>query len=401
MTVQNSGIWTRVDSLLNSEASAKHYTIETDLYDRVTIRFGDGIRGKIPPSGELITIDYILSDGTEGNIYTAEMVNTVADTLYDSLYSKIDVLVKNDAPITGGDEAESVEEIRNEAPRVFATGDRAITKADHMALLDNYPSIESSNVWGEAEEYALRTAPASKMNIVNVCVVLGNWTTLADNPTLQNTITDMLSEKAALTVKYEYIEPNIIEVLPTFSVIKVISGNSLATVSSLITASLSAEFNLGTTAKLGIGKKYSNMVRLVDGLTGVSYHHLSMVLQEDMTDEESGYDYYKQLSLTDVKKSTVKVYAVENIADLEGTLVATDDGDGTWTEVDTNYSLDDAHCTLSYTTGVVGLNFSSLPSTVLSMYVRYEQDENGDIIVGKNDILKFKKVVIDSISIDN
>lgn len=43
--------WVRVDSFLNSTSTSRHYTRESDAQGVATIRFGDGINGKIPTAG--------------------------------------------------------------------------------------------------------------------------------------------------------------------------------------------------------------------------------------------------------------------------------------------------------------------------------------------------------------
>ena len=55
-------------------------------------------------------------------------------------------------PVTiGGVDEQSVEEIKYLAPRVFNTGDRFVTKEDHITGLRAYPGVAAANAWGEAE----------------------------------------------------------------------------------------------------------------------------------------------------------------------------------------------------------------------------------------------------------
>jgi hypothetical protein len=53
---------------------------------------------------------------------------------------------------SGGSDRESVESIKFNAPRYYATQDRAVTKDDYVSLIKaNFPSIQSVTVFGGEE----------------------------------------------------------------------------------------------------------------------------------------------------------------------------------------------------------------------------------------------------------
>lgn len=63
-------LWSRVDNFLSSGPTELHYTIELGDNDRPTIKFGDGVTGKIPPLGvNNIKVDpYRYNAETDGNV---------------------------------------------------------------------------------------------------------------------------------------------------------------------------------------------------------------------------------------------------------------------------------------------------------------------------------------------
>lgn len=178
ITVYVAGVlWTKVDSFIDSVASSTHYVLRPELDDTISIIFGDGVFGKIPGNGEEVQIKYIKSDGLAGNVYALGLITTCNSTIFDSDENIIDVTVSNTTTFIGGDDAETTEEIRTEAPKVFATGDRAVIRADFVSIINNYAGVADSNAWGENEE----NPPEYIMyNQVKLCVLLQNWAILED-----------------------------------------------------------------------------------------------------------------------------------------------------------------------------------------------------------------------------
>lgn len=61
--------WIRVDDFLQSTPQDKHYTIELGNRDRATIKFGDGVSGRIPPLGQgNVSITYRFDAASNGNV---------------------------------------------------------------------------------------------------------------------------------------------------------------------------------------------------------------------------------------------------------------------------------------------------------------------------------------------
>lgn len=392
-------LWTKVSSFINSTNTSQHYVIEQKLDNTLQIYFGNDINGKIPENGSTITIKYVKSDGSAGNVYSTSLITTINDIIYDSSNNTVsDLAVSNNSTFLGGDDAETLEELRYNAPRVFSTGDRAVTRDDYKAILLAYPGIASVNVWGEKEEYddLGLDAPASAMNIVKLCIMLEDWQTLSGQTTFQNTLTNYLKDYAQLTVKYEYVIPKIVNIIAVFSEIKVVGGYSISQTQADVESALEALFELGDTVKIGTDKKFSNIVRTIDALDGVSYHHLSFEIKKVLSDTyDSIYDYGEILRADDVKKESVNVYVTDDGTDY---LVATDDGLGGFTVSDSTYDISAG--TINYATGEILLSFTALPSTVDAVYVRYQQDESNDITMDRDEIAYLYGVEVNSILID-
>lgn len=114
--------------------------IDSGFYE---ITFGDGILGKPLEPGNLINIEYFVSSGVDANsirslTYGGSLVNGGQVTNVALQYAT-----------AGGRAPESIEEIRFNAPNMYAAQNRAVTAQDYEAIiLNKVPTIESVIVWG-------------------------------------------------------------------------------------------------------------------------------------------------------------------------------------------------------------------------------------------------------------
>ena len=112
------------------------------------IRFGDGVYGRAPDNNEVITIEYLQSDGTSANganTFTASSSILVSG----NIISDATLAVTTSARSTGGAEKETDASIRNNAPISFKTQDRAVVVDDYGTLIqNNFSTVETTAAWG-------------------------------------------------------------------------------------------------------------------------------------------------------------------------------------------------------------------------------------------------------------
>ena len=383
----NGATWTEVSTFISSVATSEHYRLVHELDDTLTLIFGDGIRGKIPTNGLTITFRYVQSDGLSGNVYQTDKITTLNDIIYDEDGApQDDITVTNSTTFTAGDDAEDIEEIRTEAPQVFSTGDRAVTRKDFKYILNNYPSVADSNAWGENEE----SPPNYDLfNTAKLCVILENWQHPTDS--FKDTLGDYLYDLSMLTVKYDFIQAEVLNVVPLV-VLKVNAAYSLSAVQALVETAITNRFVLGTTTKLGTSQKYSNIIRYCDEITGVGYLHLVLEIRQNLVvNYEGGYDYGGVLAPRTIREGSVKVYAQTGGG--ADHLMATDDGAGNFTDTSSSYTVSGY---ITYSSGAIGINFDP-DAGITGVYVRYQQDVGGDIDISQNQICKLYEIDIASI----
>ena len=119
--------WTPVRDLLASHGNSKEFVVEVEADGTTFIRFGDAILGARPQSGWKFLALYRIGNGEAGNIGADALAHLVSPTITDAAAV---LSVRNPLPATGGIAAETIEEVRQNAPSAFRVNERAVTRAD-------------------------------------------------------------------------------------------------------------------------------------------------------------------------------------------------------------------------------------------------------------------------------
>ena len=141
-----------VDNILNVVSTSETFLIQEVQDEKYELLFGDGYFGKKLDNNSVVTVSYIVTDGTEGNgassfAFSGRVVDSV-----NSVVAPTNVtLTTNNASANGGD-IESVDSIKYFAPRLYSSQYRAVTARDYEAIIQSiYPNTESVSVVGGEE----------------------------------------------------------------------------------------------------------------------------------------------------------------------------------------------------------------------------------------------------------
>jgi len=134
--------FTRADTLYGLNSTSDVFFISGYGSYQYLVQFGDGILGKALSAGNIVKVSYRSTNGGLGNkAYSFSPTKKI-----DGLYS---VTVTTNVIASEGSDIESNESIKYNAPRHFATQDRAVTKQDYINLVtEKYPEIKTINVYG-------------------------------------------------------------------------------------------------------------------------------------------------------------------------------------------------------------------------------------------------------------
>ena len=146
VTVQNSvsdtttNTFTLSSGLTGVSSDSKVYFIQETTDGKFEVYFGDGVAGKKLDTGNLITLEYIVTNKTDSN-------GAKTFALQGSVGGFTDVSITTNSVSQGGAEAEDNESVKFNAPLSFAAQDRAVTTTDYETLVKGiYPNALSVSV---------------------------------------------------------------------------------------------------------------------------------------------------------------------------------------------------------------------------------------------------------------
>ena len=176
------------------------YFIEQNPTGTYEIYFGDNILGKKLVSGNLVKIEYLISNGSLCNVSNNIDQEFTLSTIVSNLSVSSTILATENS--TGGDEPDTLDEIKFKAPRFLSSFNRAVTAADYKSIIEaSYPLVESVSVWGGEENIPPKYG--------KVIISLKPYSGYTINEELKNKIIqEVLVNKKVMSIVPEFVDPN-------------------------------------------------------------------------------------------------------------------------------------------------------------------------------------------------
>ena len=188
--------WEKKETLFGINATSNVYFTEPQIGDKFKLTFGDGIFGKKPIQGNVLKIKYRNASGTGGN-------NAKKFTNQSNIQGYSKIIVNTVTNSSGGQAAETVEEIRFNAPKAFQVQERAVTKDDYKIIVQRqFPEVKNVLAFGG------ENLVPPRFGKVIIAVDLADADGVPESK--KNAIQDYLSKKSPLG-----IDP--VVVIPEFS----------------------------------------------------------------------------------------------------------------------------------------------------------------------------------------
>jgi len=146
-----------IDNILNTTADSRIYILQEVQDEKYEIKFGDGIIGKklgdaVGSDGTVITANYIITDGEDGNGASVFTFSGSVITANDKLINPGTITITTNQASQNGSNIEPIDSIKYYAPRVYSAQNRAVTSRDYEAIVKRiYPETESVAVIGGEE----------------------------------------------------------------------------------------------------------------------------------------------------------------------------------------------------------------------------------------------------------
>jgi len=290
VTVRSSTneIYSLYNNILQVDSTSKLFLIQEIEDEKYEILFGDGIIGKKPPAGAIITVSYIVTNGRLGNgSRNFSFVGILRDDTDTTITSGMSVLTTTQKSEMG-DDIEDVSSIKYLAPRIYSSQYRAVTANDYTGIIPFvYPNVDSVTAYGGEE---LEPPEYGKV-FISIKPKDGAFL----SQITKDDISRKLKQYAIAGIKPEIIDLKYLYVEVDTTVYY--NTNATSEVSELITAvtktlttySLSSDIN-----SFGGRFKYSKVIGLVDASSrGITSNITRIKMRRDIVPELNTFATYE------------------------------------------------------------------------------------------------------------
>ena len=251
----------------SSDITTETYTLNTDysILDSTSLKyflqevedgqyevyFGDGVTGKKPIDGNIVILDYVVTNGT---LADGASVFTPASSVGG--YSDVTALAT--ASAAGGGDAETVDSIKFNAPLKYATQGRAVTPDDYKAIVPSvYTNIKSIQCWGGEDN------DPPIYGKVYVAIRPNTGTSLTN--TTKNQIVNSLKKYNVASIVPEIVDPEILYLVlgVTAKYNSTLTEKSKSDIKALVETTISS-FNTNNLQKFDSVFRHSNLVKDID-----------------------------------------------------------------------------------------------------------------------------------------
>jgi len=280
--------YTLATGLATVQSTSKVYFLQEVEDGKFEIYFGDGVIGSALTNGNIIILEYIVT-----NVEAANGASTFTASTTISGFSNLTITTNSNAQ--GGTTAESKESVRFNAPLQYSAQNRAVTTSDYESLVQSlYPNALSVSAWGGEDD----ETPIYGTVVIAIKAASGSTLTTA---TKQSIVTQLKKYNVA-SVRPVIVDPETTFILITSSVKydEKLTTKTATTLKSDITSVLS-NFNDNTLQKFDGVFRYSKVTSLIDDTdTSIISNITTIKIRKEFTPTLSSstrYDIYFRNSL--------------------------------------------------------------------------------------------------------
>ena len=255
--INDSGLgveYSSVDNILNIDSSSRIYLLQEVQDEKYELLFGDGLIGQKLENNAVITVNYIVTDGEDGN--GASSFSFAGSISPNSETGSVSVITNQSSQ--NGSEIESIDSIRYFAPRIYSSQYRAVTSRDYEAIIKKiYPDTESVVVIGGEE------LDPPEYGTVSISIKPKNGTFVSDfnkqqiiNKLKQYSISGINQKIIDLKILYVEIDSSIYY---NYAQVSAVESLKTKVINSLTEYSKSVDLN-----SFGGRFKYSKVLQIID-----------------------------------------------------------------------------------------------------------------------------------------
>ena len=245
-------IYTKFESLKNVDESTKVYYLQENSNEFFEIYFGDGVTGYKPINNNIVTLDYIYTNGKDAN-----GANTFS--MVDNIGGFTTITVTTASKAAGGVDPETTESIRFNAPLTFTSQNRAVTSDDYSAIIQkSFSNIDSISTWGGEDN----DPPDYGKAYIAIKPLTSTVLTTAEKSEIKDTI---LKGKNVVSITPEILDPNFtyLELDVFFKYNPNLTDRSSSDLQSVVRDTIS-DYNFNNLNKFDGVFRHSQLLRNID-----------------------------------------------------------------------------------------------------------------------------------------
>ena len=245
-------VYSKFETLRGVDSTSKVYFLQENAAGYYEVHFGDGVTGFKPTNNNIVTVDYITTQGAESN-----GANTF--TMVDSIGGFADITVTLDSAASGGAEAETEESIRFNAPLTFIAQNRAVTADDYASIIKKeFSNIDSISTWGGEDN----DPPDYGHVYIAIKPLLSNTLTEAEKTDI---IGSILKGKNVVSITPEIVDPNFtfLELDVNFKYNPNLTDRSSVELASVVRDTIT-DYNFNNLNKFDGVFRHSQLTRAID-----------------------------------------------------------------------------------------------------------------------------------------
>jgi len=268
-----------VENIINIDSNSSVYLIQEIADERYQLLFGNGIFGKALENGNIITVNYIVTSGKDGNgVDTFAFGGTLRDADDNIVVPTNTITITTIDRSYNGAEIENLDSIRYFAPRLYSAQNRAVTTTDYETIIKSkiFKNAESVSVVGGEE-----LEPPQYGNVL-ISIKPKNGTFISDFDKEQ--ILSKLKQYSVSGINQKIVDLKILYVEIDASVYynfnKVVNASDLKSRvnSSLVSYSQSVDLN-----KFGGRFKYSKLLQIIDNTdSAITSNITKIIIRRDL-----------------------------------------------------------------------------------------------------------------------
>ena len=250
-----------IDNIVGISSISDTYLIQEVQDERYELLFGDGIFGRKPDNGAVITVQYVVTSGSEGNgpssfNFAGSFLGDNGQVITPSFTPTINTI---SAASNGGD-IESVDSIKYFAPRLYSSQYRAVTARDYESIVQQvYPNTESVSVVGGEE------VDPPQFGTVLITIKPKNGEFVSDFDKTQ--ILTKLKSYSLTGINQKIVDLQVLYVeVESFIYYDTTKISAVHDLKSKITSALTTYSKSGDVNKFGGRFKYSKVLNVVDNI---------------------------------------------------------------------------------------------------------------------------------------